>query len=208
MGGTFDPIHNGHLIAAETARDRLGLDKVVFIPTGRTPYKKHGVTDGFRRYVMTCLAAGSNESFCVSSVEIDKRGFSYTADTVEEIRKRCDKDAKLYFITGADVLEDIAGWKNFDALSKICSFAAVTRPGYEAGEAVDRLLKRGVDIILVEGPALDISSSNIRQNTAEGRSVKYLMPEAVEKYICLHGLYKGAERGDERSWERLLKKLI
>ena len=208
MGGTFDPIHNGHLIAAETARDRLGLDKVVFIPTGRTPYKKHSVTDGFRRYVMTCLAAGSNESFCVSSVEIDKSGFSYTADTVEEIRKRCDKDAKLYFITGADVLEDIAGWKNFDALSKICSFAAVTRPGYEAGEAVDRLLKRGVDIILVEGPALDISSSNIRQNTAEGRSVKYLMPEAVEKYISLHGLYKGAERGDERSWERLLKKLI
>lgn len=206
MGGTFDPIHNGHLMAAEAVRERLGLERVVFIPTGETPYKKRGVTPPRHRYAMAALAAQTNPHFTVSSLEISRKGFSYTADTMGEMRKLCDADAEIYFITGADVLEDMEGWRNFAGLAEICSFAAVKRPGYEATEAVGKLLKRGVRIEMVEAPALDISSSMIRRSLHTGGSVKYLMPGAVEKYIKLHGLYSGA--GNDRGLENLLEKLI
>lgn len=206
MGGTFDPVHNGHLMAAEAVRERLRLEKIIFMPTGLTPYKKRDVTAGRHRYTMLDMAAESNGYFTVSSMETAREGFSYTADTMEELKKLCDGDAEIYFITGADVLEDMAGWKNFGRLAGICSFAAVTRPGYEAGAAALRLRDMGVRLYTVEAPALDISSSMIREALASGRSVKYLMPEAVEKYIKLHGLYEGS--GEERGWEAVLRKLI
>ncbi len=206
MGGTFDPVHYGHLLTAEAVREKLGLEKVVFIPTGETPYKKHGVTGGPLRYVMTALAVEGNGYFCVSSLETAKKGFSYTADTVAELKKHCDEDAEIVFITGSDVLDDISGWKDFDRLSGMCSFAAVTRPGYEAQGAVERLRKRGVNIRLVEAMALDISSSGIRGRVSGGGSIKYLLPEAVEKYIDIHGFYRLGEY--DGSLEKILKKLI
>lgn len=206
IGGTFDPIHNGHLTAAENVREALGLDKVIFMPTGHTPYKKHGVSSGEYRYIMARIAAESNEYFCVSSMETSKSGFSYTADTICQLRKQCDSDAEIYFITGTDVIEDITRWKDFDRLSKICCFAAVTRPGYEAGDAVEKLIKDGINIKLVEAPALEISSSMIRRKTANGTTIKYLLPEAVEKYIKVHGLYRQSD--EDISLETILKKLI
>lgn len=196
MGGTFDPVHNGHLIAAEAVREALGLEKVIFVPTGNTAYKSGRTSSGAHRYKMTCLAAGTNKYFCVSSIETEKEGIAYTVDTVKELREKCDKDAELYFIIGADVLEDITGWKDFDRLAAMCRFAAVTRPGYNGCGfmAVGKLREHGADVCFIEAPALDISSSNIRKAVREGRSVKYLMPESVERFMRLHRLYTDREQ--------------
>lgn len=197
MGGTFDPIHNGHLIAAETVREQLGLDKVIFIPTGKTSYKTGRASES-HRYRMACAATESNGYFCVSSIETAKKDIAYTVDTVAELKMLCDDDAELYFIIGADVLEDITGWKGFDRLSSMCAFAAVTRPGYNKSGflAMGKLREYGADVRFVEAPSVDISSSNIRKAVREGRSVRYLLPESVEDFIRIHGLYRGkAEQG-------------
>lgn len=199
MGGTFDPVHNGHLIAAEAVRESLGLEKVIFVPTGNTVYKSGRTSSGEHRYKMTCLAVETNEYFCVSSIEIEREGIAYTVDTVAKLRERCDRDAELYFIIGADVLEYITGWKDFDKLASMCRFAAVTRPGYNGHGfmAVGKLREHGADVCFIEAPALDISSSNIRRAVREGRSVKYLMPESAESFMRLHRLYTDREQRNE-----------
>ena len=206
MGGTFDPVHNGHLIAAETVRERLGLDKVIFVPTGQTSYKNSGVSSGSHRYKMTYLAAKSISLFTVSSLETEREGIAYTVDTVEEIRRLCDGDARLYFIIGADVLEYISLWKDFDRLAQMCEFAAVTRPGYSnlGFIGVGRLREYGARVHFIEAPAMDISSSAIRKAVREGRTVKYLLPEEVEAFVRLHRLYRD---NSDNSIDKILKKL-
>lgn len=194
LGGTFDPIHNGHLIAAQTVCDKLHLDKVIFVPTGNTTYKEAiGVSPGETRYSMASLAVESNDMFCVSSIEIDKLGIAYTEDTIEDLMKHCDKDVEIYFILGSDVMQAVSCWKGFDKLSNLCEFVAVTRPGYtdEKIYNIKTIKNSNAKVHYLEVPALDISSSYIRKAISEGKSIKYLLPDEVEKYIYLHRLYKG-----------------
>ena len=206
MGGTFDPVHYGHLIAAETVRDELSLDKVIFMPTGHTTYKKGRPSEGRHRYTMTALAAADNPAFLVSSMELAGKGYSYTADTVRKIRERCGRDTEIFFITGSDVVEYMSGWKDFSALTKMCSFAAVNRGGSHGGAALDRLSAAGADIKRIDIPDLEISSSMIRERIRNGKTVKYLLPESVEGYIRLHGLYTGGKA--ESDLDTVLDKLI
>ncbi|OPY57789.1 MAG: putative nicotinate-nucleotide adenylyltransferase [Pelotomaculum sp. PtaU1.Bin035] len=194
MGGTFDPVHFGHLVAAEGARDVLGLEQVIFIPAGRPPHKPDcEITDPWDRYMMTSLAVASNEFFQVSSLEIDRSGPSYTIDTVQAI-KGLYPGAQIYFITGADAVLEILTWKNVERLLSLCCFVAATRPGYQLDELWEKL---GVliqfpkqDILSMEVPALQISSTDIRRRVREGRTIKYLLPEPVEEYIVKHKLYR------------------
>lgn len=194
MGGTFNPIHYGHLIAAERAREELALDMVVFIPAGQ-PYHKpeHAALAGAQdRYFMTGLAVASNDYFDVSSMEMERPGPTYTIDTIQSWLLLCP-EAELYFITGADAILDIATWKNVEKLLSLCYFVAVSRPGY----CLDRLWeKTGAfterpeqKILGLEIPAVDISSTDIRRRMREGKTIKYLLPEAVEDYIIRHNLY-------------------
>ena len=210
IGGTFDPVHNGHLIAAQTVCDQLDLDKIIFVPTGNTTYKEaENVSSGEARYRMTSLAVESNSMFCVSSIEIDNAGISYTVDTIEKIRHCCDVDAKIFFILGADVISAVSGWKGFHRLAQMCEFVAVTRPGYSQRELQKNSLFQNscAKVLFLEVPALDISSSYIRAAVREGKSIKYLLPESVEKYIDLHGLYKNKKKPcrEDLNLDRILK---
>ena len=193
MGGTFDPIHYGHLVTAEAARYQFALDKVIFVPSGRPPHKKeYPVTDAGHRYLMALLALASNPCFEVSRVEIDRLGYSYTVDTIAEFQEVHGAKARLFFITGADAILEILTWKDTARLMAMCDFIAVTRPGYHFElEMVTRALPeeaRG-HIHLMEVPALAISSTDIRRRVREGRPIKYLLPENVEQYIYKHELY-------------------
>jgi len=195
MGGTFDPIHYGHLVAAETARDFYGLEKVVFVPSGNPPHKKtYPVTDSSHRLEMTRLAISSNRFFEVSAVEIHRPGYSYAVETVGEFRRRYGPETKLMFITGADAVLEILTWKDIHSLLEECSFIAVTRPKVALeplSKVRERLGPKGQEAIQVlQVPALAISSTDIRRRVREGRSVKYLVPDAVEEYILQHGLYR------------------
>ncbi|KKM11189.1 nicotinate-nucleotide adenylyltransferase [Clostridiales bacterium PH28_bin88] len=197
MGGTFDPIHYGHLVAAEAARDQFRLDRVVFVPSGVPPHKKaYPVTEPRHRYLMTVLAVASNPFFEVSRVEIDRPGFSYAVDTVAEFRRVYGTGNQLYFITGADAILEILTWKKVDKLMGLCEFIAATRPGYHL--QLDATLEKFPPeargrIHFMEVPALAISSTDIRRRVREGRPVKYLLPETVEQYILKNKLY--AEEG-------------
>lgn len=194
MGGTFDPIHLGHLAAAEEVRTGFGLDKIVFIPSARPPHKSGKViTDSEHRYTMTVLATVDNPHFEVSRIEIDRPGPSYTIDTVRHFKSRHPHD-KLYFITGADAILEIFTWKDARALLEMCEFIAVTRPGYDLtglGSLAERLSRETVsNIHPFSVTALAISSSELRQRIAMGRSIRYLVPDMVEQYIYKTGLYK------------------
>lgn len=194
MGGTFDPIHYGHLVAAEEACYQFRLEKVFFIPAGRPPHKTAGeISEPCHRLEITRLAVSSNPYFEVSTLEIERGGFSYTIDTVRKIYNLFP-GAQIFFITGADAVLEILSWKNVAELLSLCCFIAATRPGYQLGSLESKLpefspaqLKR---IILMEVPALAISSSDIRRRIKEGRPIKYLLPEAVHEYILKHGLYQ------------------
>ncbi|MFA5384552.1 MAG: nicotinate-nucleotide adenylyltransferase [Eubacteriales bacterium] len=194
MGGAFDPVHYGHLVAAEGARCHFNLDKVIFVPAGSPPHKiPKQISGANHRLVMTCLAVSSNPFFTVSAIEIEREGKSYTIDTVREISGLC-RDADIYFITGADAVLEILSWKNVLELLSMCFIIAATRPGYKLvslkevlpGLSDDELKK----IIIMEVPALAISSTDIRQRILDGKPIKYLLPENVEKYIMEHSLYK------------------
>lgn len=194
MGGTFDPIHFGHLVTAEGARYELGLEKVIFIPVGRPPHKpSYHITEPCRRYVMTGLAVASNPYFLASPHEVERPGPSYTIDTVRAF-SHLYPEAQIYFITGADAVLEILTWKNVEQLLSICGFIAATRPGYRLEElwakldGLPRSLKQ--NIFCMEVPALAISSTDIRQRVREGRPVKYLLPEPVEDYIIKSQLYR------------------
>ncbi|AEA24232.1 nicotinate-nucleotide adenylyltransferase [Pseudonocardia dioxanivorans CB1190] len=187
MGGTFDPIHHGHLVAASEVADRFGLDEVVFVPTGQ-PWQKAGneVSPAEDRYLMTVIATASNPRFSVSRVDIDRGGPTYTADTLADLRKTL-LDAQLFFITGADALEQILSWRKLDELFENAHFIGVTRPGYELDGAH---LPKGA-VSLVEVPAMAISSTDCRERVAAGRPVWYLVPDGVVQYISKRRLYRG-----------------
>ena len=183
MGGTFDPIHIGHLVCAEEARHQFRLDEVIFVPAG-DPWQKEGVSDAEDRYLLTMLATASHPSFSVSRIEIDRGGPSYTLDTLEEFRSFYH-GAELFFITGADAVAQILSWKDSEAVLNAAHFIAATRPGYHVGGIAD-LTDR---VSVIEIPALAISSSEIRARVASGRPVRYLLPTEVEQFIATRRLY-------------------
>ena len=185
MGGTFDPIHHGHLVAASEAAARFALDEVVFVPTGQPYQKPHRVvTSAEDRYLMTVIATASNPRFSVSRVDIDRGGPTYTIDTLRDLRKKFLGD-DLYFITGADALEQILSWHQVGELFKLAHFVGVTRPGYEL---TDGHLPGG-SVSLVEVPAMAISSTDCRRRVGIGQPVWYLVPDGVVQYISKRELY-------------------
>ena len=194
MGGTFDPIHYGHLVTAEAVMHEYQIDQVLFIPSGQPPHKTEGqVTPADHRYLMTLLATETNPRFFSSRIEIDRKGYTYTIDTIREL-KEMYHGSEIYFITGADAFSNILSWKNPELLLSSCHFVAATRPGYSRAKAapqIEALMDRHADTLLyLEVPALSISSSEIRARVKEGRPIKYLLPETVENYIYKHGLYQ------------------
>ena len=186
MGGTFDPIHHGHLVAASEAAARLSLEEVVFVPTGRPAFKDDDVTWAEHRYLMTVIATASNPRFTVSRVDVDRPGLTYTVDTLRELRHQRPA-ADLYFITGADAIEQILTWKDADQLWDIAHFVAVTRPGHTV--TIDGIPPGAVTVL--EVPALAISSTDCRERARAGEPVWYLVPDGVVQYIAKHRLYRG-----------------
>lgn len=194
-GGTFDPVHYGHLLIAETIREQFKLDKVIFIPTGRPPHKSLSyVSDAEHRYEMVKRAIKGNVFFEASRIEIDRAGFSYTVDTLETLKKDYGENAKLFFIIGADIIHDIVNWKKPERIFKLCEFIAVMRPGFEKEsfkKKLDSLFhKYGAIIHMADTPLIGISSTIIREKVSKGLSIKYMLPEEVENYIACKGLYR------------------
>ena len=184
MGGTFDPIHHGHLVAASEVARAFDLDEVVFVPTGQ-PYMKSDVTDAEHRYLMTVIATASNPMFTVSRVDIDRPGPTYTVDTLQDLHEQ-RPDAQLVFISGADAVQQIVDWKDHDGLWDLAHFVAVTRPGHAL--SLTGLPER--DVSLLEVPALAISSTDCRDRVRRGFPVWYLVPDGVVQYISKHHLYR------------------
>lgn len=199
MGGTFDPIHYGHLVTAEEVRQEFNLDKVVFVPSGKPPHKKDIIiTPAEHRCAMVELAIASNPAFTLSRVEVDREGYSYAADTVDAFIDAYGKETEIYFITGADAIKAIMSWYKVDELMAKCKFIAATRPGYVFNK--DQYLPEAYreKIFYFNVTALAISSSEIRQLTGAGKSIKYLLPEKTEEYIYKNNLYK-QEQGNDRN---------
>lgn len=220
FGGTFNPIHFGHLRAAEEVRAGLGADKIIFVPSGNPPLKSSDLIEASHRYAMTRLAVNSNVAFVVSDLEVRKPDKSYTVDTLESLRAIYPDD-ELLFILGLDAFLDLPNWWQPEKLTGMTDFVVVTRPGFAAGDVLnspfvdqyrhceecsdEAISKHAIaapparnDIFLKSGriiypfpiTPLDISSTNIRKLVREGKSIKYLLPEAVEEYITAHGLYR------------------
>lgn len=195
MGGTFDPIHYGHLVTAEAVCHKFHIDRVLFVPTGHPAHKNNKlVTHNEHRYLMTVLATVTNDMFDVSRIEIDRPGRTYTIDTIEQLKEMCGPDVKLYFITGADAIHQIFTWKEPERLLTVCDFIAVTRPGYKKNTLFEEIgvIKEKYEskIHYLEVPSLAISSSDIRHRVRNGMPIKYLLPEAVEDYILKFHLYQ------------------
>ncbi len=194
-GGTFDPIHHGHLIMAELAREKFKLDKVLFIPTGNPPHKNNlDVTPAEQRYNMVCRATESNDYFETLRTEIDRVGYTYAVDTLNELRQAYGKDTEFYYIIGADVVFDLLNWKNSKEVLRLCEFIAVQRPGFEKERFADCVRKLQTDygavVHTLNMPQIEISSTGIRERVSRGGSVKYLVPESVEECILNQGLYR------------------
>jgi len=195
MGGTFDPIHYGHLVTAEAVRNKFNLEKVFFVPSGRPPHKNlEYVSEAHHRYLMTFLSITTNTYFEVSKLEIDRPGKSYAYDTVKAF-KEAFPDYDLYFITGADAIKEILTWHRVEEILDLCYFVAATRPGYDLDDLKKEELKvlppeYLESILIIEVPAMAISSTNIKSRVREGKSIKYLLPEAVEHYIYKNKLYR------------------
>jgi nicotinate-nucleotide adenylyltransferase len=187
MGGTFDPIHHGHLVAASEVADFLGLDEVIFVPTGQ-PWQKEDrkVSPAEDRYLMTVIATASNPRFSVSRVDIDRPGETYTIDTLRDLRAERGSEAEFYFITGADALAMMISWRDADELFKLAHFVGCTRPGHQltlTDLPADRLT-------LLEIPALAISSTECRERVRDGHPIWYLVPDGIVQYISKRGLYR------------------
>lgn len=194
MGGTFDPIHYAHLATAEFIRIKYQLDKILFIPSGNPPHKTNRtIIDKYHRYNMVLLSTMTNEKFEVSSIEIDKDEKTYTVDTLRQLNI-IYPDSELYFITGADAICDIESWRDVEENFKLATFIAATRPGISLLKAQDKIEKLrekyNANILTIYVPSLDISSTYIREQIKENNSVRYLIPENVEKYIYEKLLYK------------------
>ena len=187
MGGTFDPIHHGHLVAASEVAHEFGLDEVVFVPTGRPWQKAHrGVSEPEDRYLMTVIATAADPRFTVSRVDVDRPGPTYTADTLRDLAEAMGPGTELFFITGADALAEILGWERTDEVMALAHLVGVTRPGHAL---VDPGLSPG-RVTLIEVPALAISSSDVRRRVSAGAPISYLVPAGVESYIAKRGLYR------------------
>jgi nicotinate-nucleotide adenylyltransferase len=186
MGGTFDPVHHGHLIAASEVATRFDLDEVVFVPTGR-PWQKSGrkVSSPEDRYLMTVIATASNPRFSVSRIDIDRNGPTFTVDTLSDLRAERGDDIELFFITGADALGQILSWQRAEEVVRLAHFVGVTRPGHVLA---DPGLPDG-RVSLVEIPALAISSSDCRERVGRNQPIWYLVPDGVVQYIAKRGLY-------------------
>jgi len=193
MGGTFDPLHNGHLVTAQAVYDTFNVDKVVIIPLGDAPHKDRQLSNALDRYRMVSDAIGDNNAFAVSDMEINRQGKTYTVDTIEEI-KRLNPDIIVYFIIGADEVNMVENWKSPSKLLKMCRFVAVSRPGYKISDLIKKVetvrKKFGCEMYFLEVPALDISSSELREKVKEHKSIKYLVPKEIEDYINEHKLYE------------------
>jgi nicotinate-nucleotide adenylyltransferase len=190
MGGTFDPIHYGHLVTAEEAVVQFGLDEVVFVPTGR-PWMKADqvVSPSEDRYLMTVVATASNPRFSVSRVDIDREGPTYTVDTLRQLADE-HPDAELYFITGADAIVEIFDWKDPEDVLALAHFIAATRPGYDLARFAAAAPTQHPRVSTMDIPALAISSSDIRARVKEGRAIRYLLPAGVKAYIEKQALYR------------------
>ena len=185
MGGTFDPIHHGHLVAASEVQMSFDLDEVIFVPTGR-PEETPDVTSSEHRYLMSVIATASNPRFQVSRVDIDRPGSTFTIDTLADMRQQYPGD-DLFFITGADAVAQLVKWKHADSLWGLAHFIAVTRPGHDL--SVSGIPKESVSVL--EVPALAISSTDCRARVTASQPVWYLVPDGVVQYIAKHGLYRG-----------------
>ncbi|MCZ3385754.1 MAG: nicotinate-nucleotide adenylyltransferase [Actinomycetia bacterium] len=187
MGGTFDPIHHGHLVAASEVADSLDLDEVVFVPTG-APWQKvdRAVSPAEDRYLMTVIATASDPRFSVSRVDVDRAGPTYTLDTLRDLGAAYSDAGELYFITGADALAQLLTWRDLEALFALAHFVGVTRPGHVLADPG----RPAGEVSLVEVPALAISSTEVRDRVASGRPIDYLVPEGVARYISKRGLYR------------------
>lgn len=198
MGGTFDPIHYGHLVTAEEARVQFLLDRVIFVPSGHPPHKEERESlDPEFRYLMVVIATASNPFFTVSRMEIDRPGPSYAIDTVRELKRELGDEVELFFITGADAILEILTWKEPERILEECVFIAATRPGYDLRRLEENLpeSEKGRHrteprVLTMEIPALAISSTDIRRRVREGRPIRYLVPEGVAEFIEKHGFYR------------------
>ena len=187
MGGTFDPIHHGHLVAASEVQQKFELDEVIFVPTGE-PWMKSEVSPSEHRYLMTVIATAANPRFTVSRVDIDRHGPTYTVDTLRDIRA-ARPHADLFFITGADAVAQIQEWKDVDEVWSLAHFIAVSRPGHDL--SIPGLPKAGASSL--EVPALAISSTDCRSRVGRGFPVWYLVPDGVVQYISKHHLYRSSQ---------------
>ena len=190
MGGTFDPIHHGHLVAASEVASRFDLDEVVFVPTGQ-PWQKadRQVSAGEDRYLMTVIATASNPRFTVSRVDIERPGMTYTVDTLRDIRAERGDDVDLYFITGADALTQILTWRDAERLFELAHFVGCTRPGVELASPVIAQLPQD-RVTVMEIPALAISSTACWLRVMEQEPIWYLVPDGIVQYIAKRGLYQ------------------
>lgn len=194
IGGTFDPVHFGHLIAAECARAEFGLDRVIFIPAKIPPHKDtRGILDEDKRYHMVDLAVRNNPAFEVSDLELKRGGVSYTIDTIEHYQKAYP-GGSIYFIMGLDSLFILDTWKDIECLANMCRFIIVTRPGYNIHDE-EKLWDRLPNVFwrqanFIPIPGLDISSSDIRERISQGKPIRYMLPEMVERYIRDNHLYQ------------------
>ncbi len=195
MGGTFDPIHHGHLVAASEVQAWFDLDEVVFVPTG-APWQKadREVSAAEDRYLMTVVATAANPRFNVSRVDIDRDGPTYTIDTLRDLKEQFPA-AELYFITGADALGDIFTWRDARELFELANFVGCTRPGYEMDPKILDAIPAD-RVTMVEIPALAISSTDCRERHRRGEPVWYLVPDGVVQYIAKHNLYPPANPED------------
>lgn len=203
MGGTFDPIHIGHLVTAEEARQQFSLDEILFLPTGTPPHKTRQVASPDFRYLMVSVATATHPHFWVCRYEIDTPGVDYTVDSLTYIAQTLAQGTSVFFITGADAVLDILTWKQPERVLELAGVIAATRPGYELGRLSEALagLERRDQVHLMEIPALAVSSSMIRARLAQGRGCRYLVPEGVGELIEKSGVYAGGSAVDAPSRE-------
>jgi nicotinate-nucleotide adenylyltransferase len=190
LGGTFDPVHHGHLVAASEVAYRLGLDEVLLVPAGLQWQKtRPDISPAEDRYAMTVIATESDPRLSASRVDLDRDGPTYTVDTLADLRAALGDDVELFFITGADALAGIATWHQAEQIPSLAHLVGVTRPGHELDDPEG--LAEG-SVTYVEIPELEISSSDIRARVADGAPIRYLVPDGVERYVAEHGLYREA----------------
>jgi nicotinate-nucleotide adenylyltransferase len=190
MGGTFDPIHYGHLVTAEQARWQFDLDEVMFVPTGQPWQKPECVSSGDDRHLMAVIATASNPAFTVSRIELDTPGPTYTVDTLRRLRAELPAGTSLYFITGADAVLQILTWKDPEEVLRLAEVIAATRPGYDLSNLEAVLPAEAHRVHVMRIPALAISSTELRTRVAAGGSIRYLVPDGVAQYLAKRGLYR------------------